>query len=115
MELAPESDDLLSFETAVAQDPQVLLHFISSWEGSDWFWQLIVFVTYAEQSELRDRLENALSALATSVSPQSNAGLAEQLLTKVQLVDELTHEEILYQQVQRLALILIPTQQAGTI
>ena len=115
MELAPESEDLLSFERAVAQDPQTLLHFISSWEGSDWFWQLIVFVTYAEQAELRDRLENALLALATSGSPQSNAGLAEQVLNKVQLVNELTHEEILYQQVKRLALILIPTQQPRTI
>ena len=115
MELAPESEDLLSFETAVAQDPQALLRFISSWEGSDWFWQLIVFVAYAEHSELRDRLEDALSNLATSVSPQSNAGLAEQLLNKVQLINELTQEEVLYQQVQRLALILIPTHQAGTV
>jgi hypothetical protein len=115
MELAPESEGLLSFERAIAQDPQTLLHFISSWEGSDWFWQLIVFVTYAEQSDLRKRMENALSALAMSGSSQSNAALAEQLLNKVQLVNELTHEEILYQQVQRLALILIPTQQAGTV
>jgi hypothetical protein len=53
--------------------------------------------------------------LAASASPQSNAELAGQLLSKAEVVNELAHEELLYQQVRRLALILIPTRQIGTI
>lgn len=115
MTSTPELGDLAAFEQGVYQSPDTLSKFIYSWEGFDWFWQLIVFVTYSERTELRARLEAALSGLAISASPQSNAELAEQLLSKVQIIDELTHEALLYHQVQRLALILIPTRQVRTI
>jgi hypothetical protein len=111
----PESEGLTAFEQGIDQHPDALRQFIASWEGFDWFWQLIVFVTYSERTDIAERLEGALSRLAASATPESNAELADQLLSKVQTIYEFTKEDLLHQEVQRLALILVPTQQGRTI
>ena len=110
MTSSPEPEDLTAFEQGVDQRPQALREFIASWEGFDWFWQLVVFVTYSERTDVPERLEGALSRLAASATPESNAELADQLLSKLQTVYEFTKEDLLHQEVQRLALILVPTQ-----
>jgi len=115
MTSSSDSEGLTAFEQGVDQHPDALRRFIGSWEGFDWFWQLIVFVTYSERTGVAKRLEGALSRLAASATPESNAELADQLLSKMQTVYGLTNEDLLHQEVQRLALILVPTQQGGTI
>ncbi len=115
MTSSPESEDLSAFEQRVDQNPDALRQFIASWEGFDWFWQLIVFVTYSERTDVPERLEGAVSRLAASATPESNTELADQLLSKVQTVYGFTKEYLLHQEVQRLALLLVPTQECRTI